>query len=76
MVDNDLLYLLEVLVIVDILSLVRVLQRMGLDVLPQGVDDDRACLGVDTQQSGKARVELVLRWLIQQMEKCKKETVK
>ena len=37
-----------------------VLQLVGLDVLPQGLDDTGAGLGVDTQQASKTRVQLEL----------------
>lgn len=52
--------LLEVLVTVDVLLVVGVLQLVGLDVLPEGLDDGRAGLGVDAQQAGQARVQLEL----------------
>lgn len=55
--------LLEVFVTVDELSLVRVLQFVGLHVLPQGLNDDGAGLSVDAQQSGQSRVQLELRRL-------------
>ena len=44
-------YLFEVLVAVDELPLVRVLQLVGLHVLPEGVDDDGAGLGVDAKET-------------------------
>lgn len=42
-------YLLEILVAVDELSLVAVLELVGLDVLPQSRDDDRPSLSVNAQ---------------------------
>ena len=42
-------YLFEILVTVDELPLVGVLQLVCLHVLPEGVDDDGAGLGVDAQ---------------------------
>ena len=42
-------YLFEVLVAVDVLSLLTVLQLVCLDVLPQTVNDDGSCLCVDAQ---------------------------
>lgn len=56
-------HLLQVFVTVDKLSLVRVLEFMGLDVLPQSLDDDRSGLGVDAQHAGQSRVQLELRGL-------------
>lgn len=53
-------YLLQVFVTVDELSLMRVLEFMGLDILPQGLDDDRSGLGVDTQHTGQSGVQLEL----------------
>ena len=55
--------LLKVSIIVDVLSLMLVLQLVSLDVLPQSVDDDWTGLGVDSQQAGQAGVQLVLWWL-------------
>lgn len=57
------LNLLEVFVTVDELSLVRVLQFVGLDVLPQGLNDDGSGLSVNAQQTGQSRVQLKLRGL-------------
>lgn len=57
-------YLLKVLVAVDVLLVVGVLQLVGLDVLPERLDDDRAGLGVDAQKACQARVQLELRGLI------------
>lgn len=54
---------MQVFVTVDKLSLVRVLEFMGLDVLPQSLDDDRSRLGVDAQHAGQSRVQLELRGL-------------
>ena len=62
-------YLLEIWVTIDKLLLVRVLQLVGLDVLPQGVDDDGPSLGVHTQQPRQPRVQFELqRLVIQQQE--------
>lgn len=36
---------------------------MGLDILPQGLDDDRSGLGVDAQHTGQSGVQLELRGL-------------
>lgn len=44
-------YLLQVLVAVDVLALMSVLQTMGLDVLPEGINDHWTCLGVDSKQT-------------------------
>lgn len=57
------LNLLEVFVTVDELSLVRVLQFVGLHILPQGLNDHGPGLSVDAQQSGQSRVQLKLRRL-------------
>ena len=56
-------YLLEVFVTVDVLLVVGVLQLVGLDVLPQRLDDAGPGLGVDPQQPGQAGVQLELGWL-------------
>lgn len=56
-------YLLQVFVTVDELSLMRVLEFMGLDILPQGLDDDWSGLGVDAQHTGQSGVQLELRGL-------------
>lgn len=37
---------------------------MGLDVLPQSLDDDRSGLGVDAQHAGQSGVQLELRGLV------------
>ena len=37
-----------------------VLELVGLDVLPEGLDDDRTGLGVYPQQPGQPRVQLKL----------------
>lgn len=63
---QDSAHLLQVLVTVDELALVGVLEFVGLDVLPQGLDYDRSSLGVDPQHAGQARVQLELRGLIGQ----------
>ena len=53
-------YLLEVLVTVDVLLVMGVLQLVGLDVLPEGLDDAGASLSVNTKQASQARVQLEL----------------
>ena len=57
-------YLLQVLVTVDVLSLVLVLKFVCLDILPQGIDDNRACLGVDAEKTGEPWVEFELHGLV------------
>lgn len=57
-------YLLEVLVTVDVLLVVGVLQLVGLHVLPQGLDDAGAGLGVNPQQTGQTWVQFEL-WRLQ-----------
>lgn len=42
------LYLLKVFITVDILFVMGVLQLVGFNVLPQGLDDTRAGLSVDS----------------------------
>ncbi len=49
----------------------RVLEFVGLDVLPQGLNDDRSGLGVDTQHTSKPGVQLELRGLFGTQEKMK-----
>lgn len=61
-------YLLEVLVAVDVLLVVGVLQLVGFDVLPEGLDDGRARLRVYPQQTGQPRVQFELRRLEQKEE--------
>lgn len=56
-------YLLEVLVTVDVLLVMGVLQLVGLDVLPEGLDDAGAGLRVNAKQASQARVQLKLRRL-------------
>lgn len=53
-------YLLEVLVTVDVLLVMGVLQLVGLDVLPEGLDDAGAGLSVNAEQARQARVQLKL----------------
>lgn len=53
-------YLLEVLVAVDVLLVVRVLQLVGFNVLPQRLDDAGAGLRVDAQQASQPGVQLEL----------------
>lgn len=56
-------YLLEILITANVFLFVGVLQLVSLDVLPQGLDDARAGLCVDAQQTSKPRVQLKLGWL-------------
>lgn len=56
-------HLLQVFVTVDELALMRVLEFVSLDILPQGLDDDRSGLGVDTQHTSQPGVQLELRGL-------------
>lgn len=56
--------LLQVFVTVDELALMRVLELVGLDVLPQSLDDDRSGLGVDAQHTSQPGVQLELRGLM------------
>lgn len=56
--------LLQVFVTVNELALMRILEFVGLDVLPQGLNDDRSGLGVDTQHSSQPGVQLELRGLV------------
>lgn len=53
-------YLLEVLITVDVLLVMGVLQLVGLDVLPEGLDDAGASLSVDAEQASQARVQFKL----------------
>lgn len=53
-------YLLEVLVTVNVLLVMGVLQLVGLDVLPEGLDDAGAGLSVNAKQASQARVQLKL----------------
>lgn len=53
-------HLLEVLVTVDVLLVMRVLQLVGLDVLPEGLNDAGASLSVNAKQARQARVQLKL----------------
>lgn len=53
-------YLLEVLVTVDVFLVMGVLQLVGLDVLPEGLDDAGAGLSVNAEQARQARVQLKL----------------
>lgn len=53
-------HLLEVFVTVDELALMRILEFVCFDVLPQSLDDDRSGLSVDTQHTGQSRVQLEL----------------
>lgn len=56
-------HLLQVLVAVDELALVRVLQFVGLHVLPQSLDNDGPGLGVDPEHASQPGVQLELRGL-------------
>lgn len=56
-------HLLQVFVTVDEFALMRVLEFVSLDILPQGLDDDRSGLGVDTQHTSQSGVQLELRGL-------------
>ena len=63
MLHKDSTHLLQVFVTVDELALMGVLELVGLDVLPQSLNDDRSGLGVDTQHTSQPGVQLELRWL-------------
>lgn len=56
-------YLLQILVAVYKLALMRVLQFVGLHVLPQSLDNDRSGLSVDPEHTSKPGVQLKLRGL-------------
>lgn len=51
---------MEILVTIDVLLVMRVLQLVGLHVLPEGLDDAGASLSVNTEQASQARVQLKL----------------
>lgn len=51
---------MKVLVTVDVLLVMGVLQLVGLDVLPEGLDDAGAGLSVNAKQASQARVQLKL----------------
>lgn len=53
-------HLLEVLVAVNVFLIVGVLQLVCFDVLPESLDDGRACLRVDPQQTGQPWVQFKL----------------
>lgn len=53
-------YLLEVFVTNDVLPLMRVLQLVGLDILPQSLDDHWASLSVDPQETSQAGIQFEL----------------
>lgn len=57
--------LLQILVAVDELALVRVLQFVGLHILPQSLDNDWPGLSVDPEHTSKPGVQLELRGLDQ-----------
>lgn len=61
-------YLLEILVAVDVFLVMGVLQPVGLHILPQGLDDGRAALCVQSQQSGQAGIQFELGRLVVQHE--------
>jgi hypothetical protein len=42
---------------------------MGLDILPKGTDNDRACLGMYAKESCQTRIQLELKGLIVQQQK-------
>lgn len=56
-------YLLEVLVTVDVLLVMRVLQFVGFDILPEGLNDTGASLCVYAEQTSQTWIQLKLRWL-------------
>lgn len=56
-------HLLQVFVTVDKLALMWVLEFVCLDVLPQGLNDNRSGLSVDPQHTGQTGVQLKLRGL-------------
>lgn len=58
-------YLLEVLVTVDVLLVMRVLQFVGFDILPEGLNDTGASLCVYAEQTSQTWIQLKLRWLQQ-----------
>lgn len=60
---ESLIYLVQIFVTVYELSLMWVLEFVGLDILPQGLDDDGSGLCVNTQHPGQSRVQLKLRGL-------------
>ena len=63
--------LLEKGVAVDKLALVGVLQLVGLDVLPEGGDDDGPGLCMNPEQPGQALVQLELqRLVVEQQQNC------
>ena len=53
-------HLFEVLVAVDVFAFGGVLKPVGLDVLPQSVDDDRPSLGVNAQQTRQTQIQFEL----------------
>lgn len=63
MASDYICYLLEVFVTVDELSFMRVLEFVGLHVLPQSLNDHGSGLSVDPQQPGQPGVQLKLRGL-------------
>lgn len=71
-------HLLQVFVTVDELPLMWVLEFVGLHILPQGLNDDRSGLGVNTQHTGQSGVQLELRrlWWAQRDEKVNEFTKK
>lgn len=56
-------YLLEILVTVDVLLVMRVLQFVGFDILPEGLYDTGASLCVYPKQTSQTRIKLKLRRL-------------
>lgn len=61
--DSNQAYLLEVLVTVDVLLVMWVLQFIGFDILPEGLDDTGASLCVYSQQTSQTRIQFKLRRL-------------
>ena len=56
-------YLLEILVIVDVLSLRRILQPVASNILPHSIDDIRPLCRMNPQEACKLASKLVLDWL-------------
>lgn len=57
-------YLLEVIIIIDVLPLMWVLQLVSLDILPQSCNYHGAGLSVNAKETGETRVQFVLWWLL------------
>ena len=56
--------LFQVLVTVDVFSLMGILQFVSFDVLPEGVYNDWSRLGVNSKKTSEARVQLELHGLL------------